>query len=121
MTETNNNADQFEGYELLDTEVESVSLDSEGDIIQGTYDGIDQRKIKDGIAEYLVIKIEGEGLKGIPVNPSLQRAIKKLRPGQHILVVLNELVETKGRQQAFKRYRVYVKQQDSGQQEEGLY
>lgn len=118
MSNVDESNNKFDGYELLDTEVESFSLNNVGDHIQGVYDGIDERKIRDGVAQYMVVKVEGEGLKGIPINPSLERAMKKIKTGQHIIVELSELVESKGKGQPFKRYRVYVWKQGSGTQDE---
>lgn len=101
----------YEGYDLVESDVESMALENEGDNVRGVFEGIDERKIKDGIAEYLVIRIEGAGLKGIPVNDSLKRAVKKLHEGQHIIVELHENIDQPGRPQPFKKYRVYTKKQ----------
>lgn len=105
-------APAFEGYVQVESDVESMSLDSEGDFVKGLYEGIDERKIKDGVAEYLVIRIEGAGLKGIPINDSLKRAVKKLHEGQHIIVELQENIAQQGRPQPFKKYRVFTKSQE---------
>lgn len=103
--------EKFEGYDKLDTELTLTKLNNVGEFMQGIYEGIEEIKTPDGLADYLTIKTEGIGVVALPVNPSLRRALKQIKEGQHIIVELSETVPSKGGKQDFKRYSVYRKKQ----------
>ncbi len=102
----------FDGYKKIDSELTLVKIEKVGEHIDGKYVGIEKIKTPDGTADYMAIETLGVGTVAMAVNPSLARAIGKISVGNQVVVELAETVPSKGGKQDFKKYSVYVKEEE---------